>query len=200
MEKTADIQNFIGIFDNYIDPKECDKMIKLFEERHKFRETLERFQTEKAAITHKKDRALFLNHENVDVYYEEAKTLLFNLDIALKTYMENTSINQYYHRYEYTVMKIQKTYPAEGYHVWHVEWSPKTMDFMKRMLVWAVYLNDVEEGGETEFLHQSIRVKPKKGRIVIFPAAFPYVHRGNQPLSGEKYLLTSWINGILGED
>ena len=34
----------------------------------------------------------------------------------------------------------------------------------------------------------------KKGRIVIWPAAFPYVHRGNSPLSGKKYILTSWMN------
>ena len=52
---------------------------------------------------------------------------------------------------------------------------------------------DIEEGGETEFLHFSKRVKPKTGRIVIWPAAFPYVHRGNPPLAGEKYILTSWM-------
>ena len=57
----------------------------------------------------------------------------------------------------------------------------------------SIYLNDVKEGGETEFLHFSKRVKPKTGRIVIWPAGFPYVHRGNPPLSGEKYILTSWM-------
>ena len=43
-------------------------------------------------------------------------------------------------------------------------------------------------------LHFSKRVKPKKGRIVIWPAGFPYVHRGNSPLSGDKYIITSWMN------
>ena len=64
----------------------------------------------------------------------------------------------------------------------------------KRALAYGIYLNDVKDGGETEFLNFSTRVKPKKGRIVIWPAAFPYVHRGNPPLSGEKYLLTSWMD------
>ena len=62
-----------------------------------------------------------------------------------------------------------------------------------RAFVFTIYLNDVEEGGETEFLHFSKRVKPKAGRIVIWPAPFPYLHRGNPPLSGKKYILTSWM-------
>ena len=93
---------------------------------------------------------------------------------------------------QYTTLKIQKTLPKQGYHIWHVEHGP-TYDNMKRVLAFTIYLNDIEEGGETEFLNQSIRVKPKTGRIVIWPAGFPYVHRGNPPLEGEKYILTSWL-------
>ena len=87
---------------------------------------------------------------------------------------------------------IQKTLPTEGYHVWHIEHG-KGFENEPRAFVFSVYLNDVKEGGETEFLHFSKRVQPKTGRIVFWPAGFPYVHRGNSPLSGEKYLLTSWI-------
>ena len=94
--------------------------------------------------------------------------------------------------FAFTSMKIQKTLPTEGYHVWHIEHG-NTMDTSMRGFVFSVYLNDVEEGGETEFLNFSQRVKPKTGRIVIWPAAFPYLHRGNPPLSGEKYILTSWL-------
>ena len=68
-----------------------------------------------------------------------------------------------------------------------------SMDSAFRALVFSVYLNDVKEGGETEFLNQAMRIKPKKGRVVVFPAGFPYVHRGNQPMKGEKYLMTSWF-------
>ena len=71
--------------------------------------------------------------------------------------------------------------------------TPIFMPVGNAATVKAMHLNDVEEGGETEFLHFSKRVKPKTGRIVIWPAGFPYVHRGNPPLSGEKYILTSWM-------
>jgi hypothetical protein len=59
-----------------------------------------------------------------------------------------------------------------------------------------MYLNDVDDGGETEFLYQSKRYKPVKGRVLIWPAGFTHVHRGNPPLSGEKYIATSWLENI----
>ena len=102
---------------------------------------------------------------------------------------QNVTINNE-NVFEFTALKLQKTLPTEGYHIWHLEHSPMQMD-SNRAFVFSIYLNDVEEGGETEFLHFSKRVKPTTGRIVIWPAAFPYLHRGNPPLSGEKYILTS---------
>ena len=55
------------------------------------------------------------------------------------------------------------------------------------------YLNDVEEGGETEFLYQSRRIKPKQGTMVICPSSFTHTHRGNPPLKGDKYMINGWI-------
>jgi len=57
----------------------------------------------------------------------------------------------------------------------------------------CVFLNDVDEGGETEFLYQNKRIAPKKGRMVIWPSSFTHTHRGNPPLSGSKYIITGWI-------
>jgi hypothetical protein len=114
--------------------------------------------------------------------------------MALRHYQDVTGILTSYgiEGFKYTHIKIQKTLPTQGYHVWHLEHGTGK-ECSQRALVFTIYLNDVEEGGETEFLHQSIRAKPVKGRCVIWPAAFPYVHRGNPPLQGEKYIMTSWL-------
>mgnify|MGYP003636761129 CR=1 FL=1 len=193
-EKTVNIDNFIGVYDNYITQDECNKAIKFYEDQHKFHNTLNRKVFENASVLEKKDNQFFAKPHNIDIWWESLKPMIFNFDIALRHYIETNGANKAYGNIEfrYTTLKIQKTLPTEGYHLWHVEHG-KGFDNEARAFVFSIYLNDVEDGGETEFLHFSKRVKPKKGRIVIWPAGFPYVHRGNPPLSGEKYILTSWM-------
>ena len=57
---------------------------------------------------------------------------------------------------------------------------------------WMLYLNTVQEGGETEFLYKSLRVQPKAGRFVLWPSGYTHTHRGNPPLNQDKYILTGW--------
>ena len=90
-----------------------------------------------------------------------------------------------------SAVKIQKTIPSGGYHVWHCENA--SIANKGRTLAWMLYLNDVEEGGETEFLYLSKRINPKAGRLIIWPAGWTHTHRGNPPLKGEKYVLTGWM-------
>ena len=90
---------------------------------------------------------------------------------------------------------LQKTEPMEGYHAFHSEnaaWLNR-----QRVLAWMIYLNDVEEGGETEFLYQKLRIKPKKNTLLIWPGSFTHLHRGNPPMS-TKYILTGWFSPMQG--
>ena len=193
IQRTQQIENFIGIYDNYILPEECNKAIKLYENQNKFNNTFDRMIFEKQSILQKQDKQFFAENNNIDVWWESLKPMIINFEMAWENYKKNTGAGDAYGTpFYFTSLKIQKTLPTEGYHVWHVE-HQKGYENEPRAFVFSIYLNDIEEGGETEFLHFSKRVKPKTGRIVIWPAGFPYVHRGNPPLSGEKYLLTSWI-------
>lgn len=99
-------------------------------------------------------------------------------------------------QYEWSIgqAKIQKTEPGEGYHHWHTEAS--AIKNMTRLFVIQIYLNDVEDGGETEFLSQSKRVAPKQGRVLIFPTTYTHNHRGNPPLKGDKYILNMWAEYV----
>ena len=91
-------------------------------------------------------------------------------------------------------VKIQKYEPGQGYHVWHCD--NDSMSNSNRIIVVALYLNTVEEGGETEFLYQGIRVKPEQGTMTLIPAYYTHAHRGNPPLSGDKYYMNTWLELI----
>jgi 2-oxoglutarate-Fe(II)-dependent oxygenase superfamily protein len=82
-----------------------------------------------------------------------------------------------------------------GYPYWHCELYPRdaSADTLHRHLLWTLYLNDEFEEGETEFLFQKLKVKPRTGSLLIAPTAFTHTHRGNRPQNGDKFIATSWI-------
>tara|TARA_B100001996_G_scaffold363227_1_gene331326 strand:+ start:62 stop:721 length:660 start_codon:yes stop_codon:yes gene_type:complete len=60
-----------------------------------------------------------------------------------------------------------------------------------RFISFLWYLNDVEEGGQTLF--HGKEVKPKKGRLVIFPPLWLFPHMGTEPISNTKYVMSSYL-------
>ena len=61
-----------------------------------------------------------------------------------------------------------------------------------RVISALVYLNDVAEGGHTEFVHHGVSVSPKAGRLIIFPSNYAYAHAAHPPISGTKYSAAFW--------
>ena len=87
---------------------------------------------------------------------------------------------------------IQHYAPHEGFFNWHCERSCYQSD--QRALVFMTYLNDVEDGGETEFKWQQLKINPIKGKTVIWPPDFTHLHRGITSPTQEKYIATGWLN------
>ena len=93
-----------------------------------------------------------------------------------------------------STLKMQKTNPGAGYHVWHHE--QQNGPSSNRGLVYSIYLNTLGENcaGETEFLYQKLRVPPKENSLIIWPAGFTHTHRGNVVHGNEpKYIVTGWF-------
>lgn len=82
-----------------------------------------------------------------------------------------------------------------GYPYWHSEVFPQMPDNepLHRILLFMFYLNDITEGGSTDFYYQNRSIQPQAGRMVIAPAYFTHTHRGQIPVSNDKYILTSWV-------
>ena len=174
----------IGIYKDIVDPRWCDALISYFNENDSL--LIDRNRDDSFLPKHVKDQAIFLKDINLIEYF---------LKVLQETvYPHYFTKNPYIpvEGWEIQDFKLQKTLPTEGYHIWHSEWEPLSR-LSERYLVYSLYLNDVEEGGETEFLYQSLRVPPTKGTLVVFPSFYTHVHRGNPPLSGPKYIMTGWF-------
>ena len=76
-------------------------------------------------------------------------------------------------------------------HSVHVDVSNWTN--MNRHLVCLCYLNDVEEGGETQFVSLDFSVRPRAGAVVMFPPYWMYPHRGAVCSSGDKYIVSTYL-------
>ena len=85
---------------------------------------------------------------------------------------------------------IQKYDKGDGFYKFHHDGCVGD-EGTYRTLTYLWYLNDVSEGGETEF--KDFKIKPEQGKLLIFPALWSYPHRGNMPLSSDKYIMTGWI-------
>lgn len=192
----VELNNFIGIYSNAVDPGLCDQLTAYYTQMELAGYGSNRQQRENVIKSKKDDIAIFTSSEPL-IRLHSTRELMS----AFNNILWNKCINHYLN--EYSVLtegkyplnvyesKIQKTKIGGGYHIWHYETS--SPDCARRVLVYCLYLNNVDEGGETEFLYIPKRIKATKGTIVIFPGSFTHTHRGNPPISNDKYLLNGWI-------
>lgn len=64
----------------------------------------------------------------------------------------------------------------------------------RRFLAFLVYLNDIEVGGETNFIGIDKHIKPKCGRMVVFPPVWMIPHEGKPTISHDKYILSTYLH------
>lgn len=90
-----------------------------------------------------------------------------------------------------TGFMIKKYIKNMGRYVYHNDYAVTSK--ATRILTFIWYLNDVCEGGETEFLSGKYKIQPKAGKFLLFPASWMFPHCGKIPLSCDKYIITGWM-------
>ena len=191
----AQYNQFIGMYNNVYQDGFCNHMISEFERVLSQGLCGNRQDSEGTTKTTKQDNFYFLN-------LKQHVISPFNDDEVLPVFMNGLQrcFDDYVAEYDIlkdvdlkcTSVKMQKTIPGAGYHVWHSEQGngPDSA----RCLVYSLYLNDIEEAGETEFLYQKLRIPPKENSMVIWPAALTHTHRGNVVHGNKsKYIITGWF-------
>jgi hypothetical protein len=98
-----------------------------------------------------------------------------------------------------TGYKIQHYRKNEGHFKWHFD--AVGPGGWERQLAVILYLNSVEDGGETCFYRQDLQIKPVAGNALFFPPFWTHMHCGATPKSGDKYIISSFIRfAIPGTD
>jgi prolyl 4-hydroxylase len=131
--------------------------------------------------------------------YEHPTVLeyLKELQEILEKYIKKYSMSNYYAPFQIREnINIQHYKPGEGYPTWHTERSNVTLPNINRHLVFMTYLNDVNDGGGTEFYHQKLITKARKGSTLIWPADWTHTHRGIVSPTQEKYIITGWYSFV----
>jgi hypothetical protein len=189
--------DFIGLYENVYPDGFCNHMIQEFERLLTSGVCNNRQDFENTKKINKQDEFVFLNLRNHN-------TAQFNNTSSLDIFWDG--LQRCYDEYslEYDILKdlpircssvkIQKTNPGGGYHIWHCEQNAGDMG--NRVLAYSLYLNTLDENcaGETEFLYQKLRVPPKENSLAIWPAAYTHTHRGNVVHGNKaKYIITGWF-------
>lgn len=95
----------------------------------------------------------------------------------------------------WTGYKIQHYKRNEGHFKWHFDAiGPHTWN---RQLAMIIYLNSVQEGGETCFHRQNLQVKPIAGDALFFPTFWTHAHCGSIPRSEDKYIISSFVGFMI---
>jgi prolyl 4-hydroxylase len=96
-------------------------------------------------------------------------------------------------------------YEENEFYQTHNDYIPYQVDRQcgPRILTFYMYLNDVEEGGGTNFPKLDLTVTPKRGRAVIWPSVLDHDpnqkdtrtdHQAMKVIKGVKYGANAWVH------
>jgi len=178
-------------FDNFLTPEDCQTLID--ESNKKLRpSTVSNIKDE---VVLSKDRT----SKTADLHYFSS-SYLNQIDNKITSFM---GLNPFTGE----IMQTQKYEPGQYYKAHTDYFHPLTREYKtytewmgQRTWTFMLYLNDVEEGGETYFKRLKLKVKPKQGMAIFWNNLYrngipnpKTLHEACPPVSGDKYVITKWF-------
>ena len=189
--------NYIYENNNSVCAELCDEIIDLFEKnQNKYHGV-----TIGGVNKNVKDTTDLVIDKSNKSWMEIYSFLETELAINIQKYLENNN-KKYIKTDSYepitknvspSPFMVQRYIQNEGKYVYHNDFHVDYEKKSYRVLTYLFYLNDVVEGGETEFFAGDIKIIPKKGKLILFPSSWTFPHCGKMPISSNKYIITGWI-------
>tara|TARA_R110000782_G_scaffold10750_6_gene33271 strand:- start:750 stop:1310 length:561 start_codon:yes stop_codon:yes gene_type:complete len=175
--------------ENAIPPEICQSLIK-------------KFNRSEDRVVHDCERYKFeeLNLNKTDGFSAELYLLTETNNRLLQFYARETGAKHLPANFLFEEFRMKKYEPDSGeFFDWHVDVG--NHDTAKRFLAFIYYVNTVEEGGETVFDwncddEKGFSVMPIEGSVAVFPPLWMYPHIGTPPISGSKYIISTYAHYI----
>jgi hypothetical protein len=180
------LNDLVQVHDDVLDSSTCNSIIELFESNSDKHERVEQDNrpnftqfnlTENKTISDKAEQIhnflISKVFEHKKKYYEFVDSRCFPLQHAFEQF------------------RI-KRYLNDGNDMFDTHVDVNDHESSRRFLSFLWYLNDVNEGGETVF--EDFSIKPKTGRMLVFPPLWMFPHKGNAPISNSKYILSTYLH------
>jgi hypothetical protein len=184
---TRDLARYVQWFDHALDADLCRRLIESFDELERFQMRNDRgainalpssawTELNVSKVADASFEALFRQQtlQYLDRYNEQVR---MTLPIPPRNRLENLRIKRYLADQD---DQFQPHFDALDY-------------TCNRYMVFLWYLNDVAEGGETEFCDLDLRVDARAGRLLMFPPYWMYQHAGLPPRSNDKYIISTYL-------
>ena len=193
LSNQSDFPHFIGSW-MIESPSICDELIAYFE--------LNKAKHMRGAIA----GGVNLNSKNSldvsispkDLLLPENKCLENYFEALFECYLDYTVqwpfLNEFAKELHIGRFNIQRY--EKGQHFQKVHTERSGISSLHRLFAFMTYLNDVadEDGGSTVFTHYDLKVQPRKGHTLIWPAEWTHAHKGSILLKNCKYIITGWMH------
>ena len=183
----ANLRHYVQTFDAALLPEFCAQMIQSFHQMPQFHQSngrghragLEGSAWTELNITPHADKAFNgFFYAQIDRYLREYnERVKLSIPIPPRPNLEDLRIKRY------RMGADEKFEP-------HFD---SLDDKCRRYMVFLWYLNDVAEGGETEFVDIGVKVQARAGRLLMFPPYWMFQHAGLPPLSNDKYIVSTYL-------
>ena len=189
------MDNLIRVYDDVVDEESCERMIKMFEDSKatapvKLEDGDNSISFTQLTMSEHKEWAS-VQAGMLEMFQEYIGR--YNIDVSLKA-------KQWPPTYGYEAIRM-KRYFNNDYDRFDPHVDVLNHETARRFLAFFIYMNDVEEGGETEFVnlykpgtYVPFKVEAKRGRLLMFPPLWPWYHAGRKPISNNKYIIHSYCH------
>ena len=191
------MSNLIYTINNSLDISFCNTLISIYNQKELENKIhFSKIGSDKIKLKIRNSSYINVNYDLPKIYYnilnQKLKEAFKQYLLHIKNYnITLESFNNKHLKIMESHIYFTKYNKNVGFYTFHNDFNIDVQNGY-RFLTFIWYINDVPIGGETEFINGT-KILPKQGKLLLFPSTWTYVHRGNIPISSDKYIIVGWL-------